>query len=126
MGDPLTAPFWEAARRGDLLIQKCTACGRHQFYPRPFCLACSSYEVTWVVARGSGEVYSQTEVHMQASPEFEPPYVVAIVQLDEGPKFMTNIVNGRCDIGDKVKVVWRARGAKPPIPLFEPMKKPGQ
>lgn len=119
-GDPLSAPFWEGAKVGKLLIQKCGDCGHHQFYPRPFCLACSSMKVGWVQASGRGEVYSQTEVHMQASPDFTPPYTVAVVRLDEGPKMMTNIVNGPCRIGDRVRLVWRARADKPPIALFEP------
>ena len=121
-GDPLTATFWDGARAGKLLIQKCGDCNHHQFYPRPFCLACSSARVGWVEASGRGVVYSQTEVHMQASPDLTPPYVVAVVELDEGPKMMTNIVNGRCRIGDRVTLVWQARSGKPPIALFEPAR----
>lgn len=119
-GDALTAPFWEAAARGELTIQRCRACGAHQFYPRPFCLACDSTELVWVTAAGTGTVYSMTTVRIQVSPEFEPPYVVAIVQLDEGPRVMTNIVGGTCRIGDRVRVAWLKRRDAPPLPIFRP------
>jgi uncharacterized OB-fold protein len=120
-GDPTTAPFWAAAERRALIVQKCHGCAAHQFYPRPFCLACGSDRLAWVEASGRGTIYAMTTVHMQASPEFEPPYVVAIVELDEGPKMMTNIVNGSGRIGDHVRVVWKERPGKPPVPNFEPM-----
>jgi hypothetical protein len=119
-GDPLTAPFWEAAARGVLVVQRCRVCGRHQFYPRPYCLACQSDEVAWVAASGRGTVYSMTTVHMEIAPEFPPPYVVAIVELDEGPRLLTNIVGGPCRIGDRVRVTWRERDGAPPLPLFRP------
>lgn len=120
-GDALTAPFWEAAIRGELAIQRCRACGTHQFYPRPFCLACDSTEMMWVTAAGTGTVYSMTTVRIQVSPELEPPYIVAIVQLDEGPRLMTNIVDGICRIGDRVQVAWRERADAPPLPVFRPV-----
>jgi uncharacterized OB-fold protein len=123
-GDPTTAPFWEGARRNRLLIQRCRSCGRHQFYPRPFCIRCNAGQMDWVEAKGTGAVYSMSTVHVPPSPDFEAPYVVAIVELDEGPKLMTNIVNGVCGIGDPVRVVWRARDGTPPLPMFEPAGSP--
>ena len=119
-GDPTTAPFWEGARQHRLLIQKCGSCGGYQFYPRPFCIKCNADDVDWVEATGIGAVYSLSTVHIPPSPDFEVPYVVAIVQLEEGPKLMTNIVNGPCSIGDSVRVVWQPRAGTPPLPMFEP------
>jgi hypothetical protein len=119
-GDPLTAPFWEAAARGVLVVQRCRVCGHHQFYPRPYCLACQSDDVTWVAASGRGTVYSMTTVHMEVAPEFAPPYVVAIVELDEGPRLLTNVVGGPGRIGDRVRVAWREREGAPPLPVFTP------
>ena len=84
-GDPLSRPFWQAAERRQLVVQRCAACGRHQFYPRPFCLGCQSDRVEWVRANGTGTIYSQSRLHMSAGPGFEPPYVVAVVQLDAAP-----------------------------------------
>ena len=112
-GDPTTHQFWAAAARRELIIQHCGACDEHQFYPRPFCLACGSNELDWAEAKGTGTVYSLSEVHMSPSPEFEAPYIIAIVELDEGPRFMTNIVNGRCEIGDRVRLAWRDRDGSP-------------
>jgi len=120
-GDPLSRPFWEAAARGVLVIQRCAGCGRHQFYPRPYCLGCQSDELAWVEAAGTGTVYSQSRVHLAAVPGFEPPYVVAVVELDEGPRLTTNLVGGDCAIGDRVAVRWRARDQGPPVPVFAPV-----
>jgi uncharacterized OB-fold protein len=120
-GDPLTQPFWEAAGRRELIIQQCSACGHYQFYPRPFCLACQSDGVAWVVAAGTGTIYSQTTVHVQVAPGLTPPYVVAVVELDEGPRLTTNIVNGATQIGGRVRVAWRERADLPPLPVFEPV-----
>jgi uncharacterized OB-fold protein len=118
-GDPITAPFWEAAGRRQLTIQRCNACSRHQFYPRPFCIECSSDDVEWVNAAGTGSVYSMTVVRIQISPEFSPPYTVAVVELDEGPRMLTNIVGKAVKIGDRVRVAWRDRSDLPPLPVFE-------
>ncbi|RIK44404.1 MAG: hypothetical protein DCC58_08325 [Chloroflexi bacterium] len=120
-GDALTAPFWEAAARHELLLQRCNACGHWQFYPRPFCLECYSHNVGWQPASGSGTVYSQTTVHIQVAPDLPPPYVVAVVALAEGPRLTTHIVNGTTEIGDAVRVTWRERADAPPLPVFEPV-----
>jgi uncharacterized OB-fold protein len=120
-GDPLTAPFWEAAARREFVVQRCQTCGRHQFYPRPYCLACQSDGVVWVAAKGHGTVYSMTTVHLAVAPELTPPYIVAIVELDEGPRVMTNIVGGPCRIGDRVRVDWQERRGAPPLPVFRPV-----
>ena len=118
-GDPTTAMFWEAAATGELLVQRCTACGTCQFYPRPFCLACQAGDPEWVRAAGTGTVYAMTTVHLRVVPELEPPYVVAVVELDEGPRLVTNLVGPRAAIGDRVRVAWRKREDAPPLPVFE-------
>jgi len=123
-GDALTAPFWEAARERRLVVQACTACGAAQFYPRPFCLACESDAVEWSEASGLAQVYSMTTVRIPIGAGFEPPYVVALVELDEGPRLVTNLV-GDCSIGDRVRVAWRDRDPDPPLPVFEPIPKEG-
>lgn len=119
--DPTTRPFWEGTLRHELLIQRCDSCGGHQFYPRPFCLACGASDPRWVQASGGGVIYSLTEPHIQVGPQFVPPYVVAIVELDEGPRMLTHIEGGPCAIGDRVQVVWRAREGAPPLPIFQPV-----
>jgi hypothetical protein len=117
----LTIPFWDAAERHELLIQYCPDSGRYQFYPRPFDLETGSDNVEWVQAKGTGTVYSLTEVHLKILDELDPPYQVAIVELDEGPRLLSNIVNGEAKIGDRVQVTWREREDAPPLPVFEPI-----
>ena len=120
-GDPTTAPFWEAAADHRLIVQRCTACGAFQFYPRPFCLECDTDGLEWVPVAGSGTVYAMTTVHLSVDPALEPPYVVAVVELDEGPRLVTNLVGAPAAIGDRVGVAWRERDGAPPLPVFEPV-----
>jgi uncharacterized OB-fold protein len=117
-GDAMSAPFWAAACERRLLIQRCGACGTHQFYPRPLCVTCGGLDVTWVQAKGEGTVYSMTTVRVPVTPELPPPYVVALVELDEGPRLLTNLVGEGLAIGDHVRVQWRERSGQPPLPVF--------
>ena len=123
-GDAISAPFWEAAREHRLVIQRCSACGAHQFYPRRFCLSCDRDDaLEWVTAEGIAQVHSVVTVHMKVIPELEPPYQVAVVELAEGPRLTTNIVGGTAVIGDSVRVTWRDRPEPlPPVPVFEPIE----
>ena len=115
--DPTTTLWWRAASGGRLLVQRCDACGAHQHYPRPFCLRCESRDVGWVASRGIGRVYSQTIVHVPVVSWLTPPYVVALVELDEGPRLLTNLVGPTCRIGDRVEVCWDVRDDLV-VPLF--------
>lgn len=119
-GDPTTAPFWDAAARRELVVQRCDSCGHHQFYPRPFCLACGGGDLGWAKVTGGGTVYSLTVTRIPVGPGFKPPYPVALVELDEGPRMLTNIVNGEAAIGDRVRLAWKERDGAPPLPVFEP------
>ena len=119
-GDALTVPFWEAAAQRRLVIQRCRACGARQHYPRPFCLRCESAAVEWSEVSGRGIVYSMTTVHLAVLPELPPPFVVAIVELDEGVRMTTNVVGGPVAIGDRVRLRWRDREGLPPLSVFEP------
>ena len=80
---------------------------------------CQSDNVEWVKAAGRGTIYSMTTVHLEISEEFTPPYVVALVQLDEGPRMLANIVGDQCQIGDRVQVTWKQRPNAPPLPVFQ-------
>lgn len=75
--------------------------------------------MNWVSARGTGKVYSMTVTRVQVLPELTPPYIVALVDLDEGPRMLTNIVGQECKIGDRVQLAWRDREDGPPLPIFE-------
>ncbi len=116
--DPFAFPFWEAARRHSLVVQRCAACGHHQFYPRPFCLACDDDHLAWAECAGTGTVYSVTTVHLPLIPDIKPPFQVALVALAEGPRMLAGIVGPACGIGDAVSLVWRERVDAPPLPCF--------
>jgi uncharacterized OB-fold protein len=116
--DPVLWPYWEAAQRRSLVVQRCQACGHHQHYPRPFCLECDADTLEWVETKGQGTVHSVTTVHVQLLPELKPPYQVALIDLDEGPRLVTGIDGTPCTIGDRVTVTWREREGLPPLPNF--------
>lgn len=86
-------PFFEAARENKLLIQKCGECGKYQFYPRKACKHCGSLNVEWAEASGRGVVHTFTVIH-RGMPGWreEGPYVAAIVELEEGARMTTNVV----------------------------------
>jgi len=112
-----SAPYWEGARNEKLLLQRCGDCGTLRFFPRYLCTECGSDNTGWVEASGRGTVHSFTIVHRAAFPEFQArtPYVVALIDLAEGPRMMTNIVgDGALDveIGDTVKVCFEGRGTE--------------
>ncbi|HEX6553425.1 MAG TPA: Zn-ribbon domain-containing OB-fold protein, partial [Ktedonobacteraceae bacterium] len=87
--------FWEACRQGKLLLQYCDQCQRYQFYPRLYCMHCGSTTLHWTEVSGRGVIYSYTIIHQNKSPEFvnDTPYNLAIVQLEEGPRMLSNIVD---------------------------------
>ena len=108
-------PYWRAAREETLLLQRCGDCRAVRFFPRYLCTACGSENSEWVEASGRGSVHSFTIVHRAAFPEFQvrTPYVVALIDLDEGPRMMSNIVGDDAlgvAIGDAVTVTFEARG----------------
>lgn len=82
--DPESAPFWDAAAEGRLVVQHCDACGERQFYPRRLCRHCWSRELDFESVEGTGTVYSYTVCHTAGQPGYdaELPYVVALVELD--------------------------------------------
>lgn len=120
--DPTTQPFWQACAEGRLLVQRCRNCGAHQFYPRPFCLACEDTALEWTESGGEGTIYSITTVRIPVTDALPPPYLLALVDLDEGPRLLTNIEAPAAAIGDRVAVAWRHRpGGLPPLPVFRPL-----
>jgi uncharacterized protein len=89
---PETRHFWEGTRAGELRLQRCDACAQVYFPPRPFCPKCASREVSVFRASGRAKLYSYV-INQRNHPAFEGPYSIAVVQLDEGPRMMTNIVD---------------------------------
>jgi len=122
---PETKPYWDALKEHRLLIQRCKECQRAYFYPRPFCPRCFSFNVEWFEASGRGKLYSFVINHRPA-PGFGPePYVIAVVELDEGPRMMTNLVDVEpdpdkinCDM--PVRIVYEDVTAEVTLPKFRP------
>lgn len=118
IADPTTEAYWQSCREHRLVVQRCEDCGHHQFYPRPLCLACESTRVGWSAVTGRGIIYSATIVRVPVTEELPPPYCLAIVELDEGPRLLTNIEELGARIGQRVEVAWRSREPLPPLPVF--------
>jgi uncharacterized protein len=123
--DPSTEAYWQAASGGTLLIKRCDACGRHHFYPRPFCPHCWSDRVDWVAASGRATLYTYSVVRTNGLPPFADrvPYVAAIVELEEGPRMMTNVIDFDEDdlrIGMDLTLAWRPLEGELTAPVFRP------
>lgn len=122
-----TRPYWEAARRHELLIQRCRACGQHYFYPRSHCPHCLSDQTEWLRASGRGTVYSFTVTHRAPHPGFADrvPYTVALIELAEGPRIMSNVVGCPPDdvrIGMPVEVDFEDVTPEVSLPVFRPAR----
>ena len=88
---PETQPFWDGTKAGELRLQRCDACSHVYFPPRPFCPKCAGRKVSWFRASGRATLYSYV-IHHRPAPGFTPPYSIAVVEVAEGPRMMTNIV----------------------------------
>ena len=115
--------WWEALARHELYVQECGACRVRRLPPRALCPACLSGDIAWVKCSGHGTIYSFTVTHQNQAPGFreEVPYVLAIVELAEGPRLMTNIVESPPDavrIGMAVDVVFDDAGGGITLPKF--------
>jgi uncharacterized OB-fold protein len=107
--DEDSAPFWEAAARHELVIQRCASCGTLRHPPRPMCPTCRSTETTWVRASGRGRVWSWVVAHPPVLPAFadKVPYNVVVIQLEEGIRMIGNLLDvppGQITEGMKVTV----------------------
>ena len=107
----VSKPFWDGCRERRLLMQKCEDCGNVTFYPVYICPTCASQKLVWTELSGRGCVHSVTIVHRPAAPVFAPatPYVVALIEVEEGPIMMSNVVGLnalKTKIDDEVEVVF--------------------
>lgn len=120
---PVTAPFWEACRRWELLFQRCARCGTARFPPAEFCRECLSRELGWERSAGQGRLESWTIVHRPVTPAFVTPYAPAIVTLEEGYQMVTNIINvvpTGLRRGMAVRVTFAGVSGSLVLPYFEP------
>ena len=125
--NPDNAGFWEACRRGELRLQRCTACGAWRHHPRPMCPQCGSCDHEWAKASGRGVVYTFTIVHRPTLPAFDDvvPYNVVAVRLDEGVFMISNLVdcpNEQIRIGLPVEVVFDRLTDEVTLVKFRPRK----
>lgn len=128
--DDDSRPFWEAARRHELLIHRCRLCGRY-YFPASYCRHCDADSMEWVRASGRGRVYTFTIYHATPHAGFKEdlPYVVAYVELEEGPLFLTNIVGCRNEeirVGMPVEVVFEDVTEEVTLPKFRPVSEGGK
>jgi uncharacterized protein len=122
-----SAAYWEAAHRHEFLLQRCGSCERFRFYPRSHCPYCFSASFEWQRASGRGTIYSFTIIHRAPSPGFadKVPYVLALIDLLEGVRMMTNIIE--CEpndvaIGMPVEVVFEDLNDTISLPQFRPVQ----
>jgi len=120
---PETAHFWEGTAQGELRLQRCRACTRAYFPPQPFCPRCANDDIEVVRASGHGTLHSYVINH-RAAPGFTAPYVIAVVELEEGPRLLTNLVEVEPDpdvlpLDLPVEVVFQTVGDAA-LPVFRP------
>jgi hypothetical protein len=123
---PETQHYWDGARAGELRLQKCDSCHSIYFPPRPFCPECGAREVSLVTASGRATLHSYVINHLP-SPGFEPPFAIAVVELEEGPRLMSNIVE--CEqtpealqLDMPLEVTFEVLSDDITLPQFRPLK----
>jgi uncharacterized protein len=121
-GGSLVQKWIDGCRLGELRLQHCSHCGCFQFYPRIVCAGCLGRQLEWVPASGHGRVRSFTIVRRAITPAYEAPYVVALIELEEGPTLMSHVVD--CDpeavlVGALVRVTFEAWSETVSLPVFK-------
>ena len=124
---PETQHFWDGTDAGELRLQRCDACANVYFPPRPFCPSCASRKVTHLQGQRQGHAVQLRHQPPPAAPGFTPPYAIAVVELDEGPRMMTNIVDcpqtpEALELDMKLEVAFEKLDDKITLPLFRPAK----
>jgi uncharacterized protein len=124
--NPETREFWAATTDGRLLVKRCQDCGALIWYPRAICPECSSLRTEWHEVSGRGSIYSYTVNYRgEGAYQGSPPFVLAYVELDEGPRMMTNIVEAdgaELAVGLPVEVVFHDTGDVAALPRFRPLR----
>ena len=123
---PWAAPLWEGCAQGKLTLPYCDKCEACFYYPRRWCPQCFNQDLSWQEVSGKGKVYSFSVIHQapMASYQGDVPYVLAVIELQEGPRMMTNVVNCRVEdvsVEMPVEVTFEERGDMT-IPQFQPQQ----
>jgi len=126
--DPVTAPFWESVKAHAMQIQRCASCGRFIFYPRAICPNCMSDDLVWTPVSGRGVVHAFTIPHRHPNPAFgtDVPYVVALIELEEGARMLANLVDvaptpETLQVGMPVEVAYDDVTDTVTLPRFRPI-----
>jgi uncharacterized OB-fold protein len=126
---PEAKPYWEGLKAGKLMLPKCEACGKPFFYPRILCPFCHADRITWMQASGRGKLHAFEIAYQSFNPAYKikPPYILALIELEEGPRMYSNLINiepdpkaVKCDM--PVEVVFEKLTEEITIPLFQPAK----
>ncbi|GLF97320.1 Zn-ribbon domain-containing OB-fold protein [Streptomyces yaizuensis] len=125
--DDFTRPYWEAAAEGRLLVRRCRGCARAHHYPREFCPYCWSADVVWETASGRATLYTWSVVHRNDLPPFRLrlPYVAAVVDLAEGPRMSTEIVECPPEalrVSMPLEATFRRAAPELCLPVFRPSR----
>ena len=119
----LSKPHWDGCREGKLRVQRCDDCGTHVFIPQTQCTSCYSQKLKWVESSGRGSVYSCTTIHRPQRLEFEVPYTVAIIELEEGWHMLSNVIgcpHEDIEVGLEVEVEFVRMSDDITLPMFKP------
>jgi len=124
---PEMAPFWEAARRHQLVVQRCRGCGAHRFPARDVCSRCLGREAEWTRVSGRGVIFSYAVMHQVYHPAFaaEVPYAVVVVALEEGARLISNVLDcpvSALRIGMPVEVAFDEVAPEVTLPKFRPRR----
>ena len=123
VADPLDQPFFDACAREEFLLHRCDVCAAH-YWPASCCVDHGGANMSWQPASGRGVVETYTVFHRQYHPAFETPYVVAVVRLEEGPYFHTNLVEcdpQDVDAGMEVEATFISVSDDEKLPVFRPV-----
>ena len=118
----LSRSYWEGCRLGELRLQRCNSCSEYQFYPRIVCSHCDGRALSWEAVSGRGHIASFTVVRRGISKAYAAPYIVVLVDLEEGPRLMSNLVGCEPEaaaVGAAVEVKFEAWGADSVLPVFQ-------
>jgi len=126
VADVETRPFWDACREGRLKLQRCTNCGHVRFPPTYYCAKCASSENEWIESTGRGRVFSWIVVRHPVPREIyaaDVPYVVALIELDEGVRIASNIIGiepEKVTADMPVRAIFKPVTPDVTLPVFEP------
>ena len=120
----LSQPYWDGCRQGVLLLQQCPGCGEFQFYPRIICSSCGGGNLNWQASSGKGSVASFTIVQRGITADYPAPYVLALIDLEEGPRMMSSLIDVVAEdvrVGLSVEVTFTDWSDDIAVPEFRPL-----